>query len=458
MTMDSGKTYVAIAEAYRLIRHAGAERVLFLVDRINLGRQAYGEFSNYATPDDGRKFTELYNVQVLRSNSVDPAAKVVITTIQRLYSILRGDEELDPALEQQSAWEIAPTNELPPVAYRLEAPIEAFDICFVDECHRSIYGKWGSVLDYFDMFKIGLTATAERATILYFDENVVTEYKHQQAVADGVNVPYTTYRIRTEVSDAGASIERGEWVDVRSIDTRRKRRHQLEDEVTYDRAKLDRAVVNPSRIRTVVKTFKERIGSEIFPGRPEVPKTVFFCKTDGHAEDVLRIVREEFGRGSDFARKITYKTEGDSQQHIQDFRTDPRFRVAVSVDQIAAGTDIRPLECLVFMRMVGSRTLFEQMKGRGSRCSPLPSRERLGGRVLPTLPRMPSSRRFSGSNGRSQLPRPQFRAPDYPPTGAGRPLISSPLSSSTDHRPRRMKTRLASRYFVWAISSRAHST
>jgi type I restriction enzyme R subunit len=367
MTMGSGKTFVAIAEAYRLLRHARARRVLFLVDRINLGQQAYGEFANFVTPDDGRKFTELYNVQVLRSNTIDPAAKVVITTIQRLYSILRGERELDPELEERSAYDLEPSKALPPVEYSIGRPIETFDVCFIDECHRSIYGKWGSVLDYFDMFKIGLTATAERSTILYFDENVVTEYKHQQAVADGVNVPYTTYRIRTEVTERGGTIGAGEWVDVRSLDTRRRRRHQLEDEVTYDKAKLDRAVVVPSQIRAVVRAFKEKICTEIFPGRPEVPKTVFFCKNDSHAEDVLQIIREEFGRGSEFARKITYKTEGDSQAHIQDFRTDPRFRIAVSVDQIATGTDIRPLECLVFMRMVGSRTLFEQMKGRGVR-------------------------------------------------------------------------------------------
>lgn len=368
MTMGSGKTYVAIAESYRLIRYADAERVLFLVDRINLGRQAYEEFAKFVTPDDGRKFTELYNVQVLRSNQIDPAAKVVITTIQRLYSILRGEKEMaSPELEQQSAHEIAPSQELPPVTYQPNVPIETFDFAFVDEAHRSIYGRWGSVLDYFDMFKIGLTATAEKTTILYFDENVVTEYKHQEAVADGVNVPYTTYRIKTEVSEGGAEIGTGEWVEIRDIDTRRRRRRQLEDDLTYDKEKLDRAVVNPSQIRTVVQTFRDRVCTEMFPGRPEVPKTVFFCKTDSHAEDVLKILREEFGRGSEFARKITYKTEGDSQAHIQDFRTDPKFRIAVSVDQIATGTDIRPLECLVFMRMVGSRSLFEQMKGRGVR-------------------------------------------------------------------------------------------
>jgi type I restriction enzyme, R subunit len=208
MTMGSGKTYVAVAEAYRLLRYAGAERILFLVDRINLGRQALTEFANYVTPDDRRKFTELYNVQVLRSNRIDPAAKVVITTIQRLYAILRDqpDEEFDAEAEEHSSFEIEPekADEVLPVVYQSKVPIETFDLGFVDECHRSIYGRWGQVLDYFDMSLAGLTATAEHTTRVYFDQNVVTEYKHEQAVADGVNVPYTTYRIRTEVSEGFA--------------------------------------------------------------------------------------------------------------------------------------------------------------------------------------------------------------------------------------------------------------
>ncbi len=371
MTMGSGKTYVAVAETYRLLRYAGARRVLFLVDRINLGRQAYVEFANYVTPDDRRKLTELYNVQVLRSNRIDPAAKVVITTIQRLYSILRGqsDDEFDPSAEERSTFELEPDMADDPltVKYRPEVPIETFDVGFVDECHRSIYGRWGQVLDYFDMSLIGLTATAEHTTRIYFAQNVVTEYKHEEAVADRVNVPYTTYRICTAVSESGGHMDAGSWVEVRDLKDRRQLPEKLDDDVTYDKAKLDRAVVNPDQIRTVIRIFKERVCTEIFPGRPEVPKAVFFCKTDSHAEDVLKIVREEFSRGSDFARKITYKSDGSSDQHIQDFRTDPKFRIAISVDQIATGTDIRPLECLVFMRMVGSRTLFEQMKGRGVR-------------------------------------------------------------------------------------------
>ncbi len=369
-TMGAGKTTISRAEAYRLLRHGGAKRILFMVDRINLGEQALREFRNYQTPDDGRKLGELYNVQLLRSNQIDPASNVVITTIQRLYSILRGEDEFDPGLEADSSFELvdgAKEKEQLPVSYQPGFPIEEFDFIFTDECHRSIYGHWGQVLDYFDAFLVGLTATPSKFTYGYFQGNVVAPYTHEQSVVDGVNVDYTVYRIKTEISKQGSTIEKGEWVQVRDRLTREQAYRELEDELTYDASKLDWAVVSEDQIRTVVRTFRDRVCTEIFPGRKEVPKTVVFCKHDSHAEDVLRIIREEFGRGSEFARKITYKTEGSSQQHIQDLRTDPKFRIAVSVDQISTGTDIRPIECLLVLRMVKSRALWEQMKGRGVR-------------------------------------------------------------------------------------------
>jgi type I restriction enzyme R subunit len=370
MTMGAGKTYVAVSEAYRLIRHAGAKRILFLVDRINLGIQARDEFRAYVTPDDGRKLSELYEVQLLQSNHIDPAAKVVITTIQRLYSMLRGEEEFDETLESESSFETqAGADSEPPkeVVYQPKVPIETFDFIFTDECHRSIYGKWGAVLDYFDSFLIGLTATPSKFTYGYFHGNVILDYTHEQSVIDGVNVDYNVYRIDTEVTKAGATIGRGEHVKVRDRLTREQSFKELDDDITYDAAKLDRAVVSPDQIRTVIKTFRDKICTEIFPGRTEVPKTIVFCKTDSHAEDVLEVIREEFGRGSEFAKKVTYRAEQSSQQLVRQFRNDPVFRIAVSVDQIATGTDIKPVECLLFMRMVNSRSLFEQMKGRGVR-------------------------------------------------------------------------------------------
>jgi type I restriction enzyme R subunit len=365
----AGKTYIAVAESYRLARFAGAKRILFLVDRINLGRQAFDEFRAFVTPDDGRKLSELYGVQLLSSQQIDPAAKIVISTVQRLYSILRGDEEFDPELEERSAFETqagAPETQMP-VSYQPGIPIETFDVVFTDECHRSIYGRWGQVLDYFDAFLIGLTATPSAFTYGYFNGNLVAEYSYEQSVRDGVNVPYDVYRIDTKVTKGGSSVEAGEWVQIREVATGSKELRQLPDELTYDAAKLDRAVVAKDQIRTVIRTFRDRLFTEIFPGRTEVPKTIFFCKSDQHAEDVLQVIREEFERGSDFAQKITYRAEGDSQKLIQNFRTDPTFRIAVTVDQVATGTDIRPVECLVFMRMIGSRMLFEQMKGRGVR-------------------------------------------------------------------------------------------
>jgi type I restriction enzyme R subunit len=370
MATGAGKTFTAVAEAYRLLKHAKAERILFLVDRRNLGKQAADAFANYVTPDDGRKFAELYVVQHLRSNRLDPAAKVVITTIQRLYSILQGKEEFDESLEEVSSFETEVglgLEEQLPVAYQAKLPLEYFDFVFTDECHRSIYGKWGQVLDYFDAFLVGLTATPSAFTYGYFNGNIVAEYTYEQSVIDEVNVDFNVYRIETEITGEGSTIEKGEWAKVRDRLTRAEALQELEDELTYDAAKLDKAVVAEDQIRTVVRTFRDKLLTEIFPGRKEVPKTVFFCKDDSHAEDVLKVIREEFNRGNDFARKITYRTPGDVNQHIQDFRTDPRFRIAVSVDQIATGTDIRPIECLVFMRMIKSRSLFEQMKGRGVR-------------------------------------------------------------------------------------------
>jgi len=367
ITMGGGKTRFAVAEASRLLRYGGVERILFLVDRVSLGGQARDEFLAYTDPE-GRRFGDDYVVEVLRSDKIGASTNVVICTIQRLYWLLRGDPDtaLADEMDEVSSFELA---EGPPVevAYNPGIPIEFFDLIFIDECHRSIYGRWGQVLDYFDAFLVGLTATPTPFTLGYFNDNVIAEYSQEQSVFDGVNVDQQLYRIRTEVGEHGATIEAGEWVRVRDKVTRHVDLKQLDDEFIYDADKLDRAVVNPSQIRAVIKTFKDRVCTELFPEREDVPKTIFFAKHDQHAEDILKAIREEFGRGIDFARKITYKAEGTVEQNIKDFRNDARLRIAVTVEQIGTGTDVKAVECLVFMRMVGSRVLFNQMRGRAVR-------------------------------------------------------------------------------------------
>jgi type I restriction enzyme, R subunit len=368
MATGSGKTFTAANICYRLIRHADAKRILFLVDRANLGKQTLREFQAFDTPDDGRKFTELYNVQRLASNSLDSVSRVNITTIQRLYSMLRGDPVLDDELDERSAFDAEPWAPVE-VAYNPAIPIEQFDVVIVDECHRSIYGVWRQVLDYFDAFTIGLTATPGKQTFGFFNQNMVMEYGHEQAVADNVNVDFDVYRIRTAITEKGAEIEAGLVTKFRDRETRAERLEKLDTDYEYDEKALDRKVVAKDQIRTIVRTFKERL-PEIFPGRDWVPKTLIFAKSDSHADDIVQIVREEFGKGNDFAVKITYRSGSQGQSPetlLQSFRNSPMPRIAVTVDMIATGTDVKPLECVFFMRTVKSRNFFEQMKGRGVR-------------------------------------------------------------------------------------------
>jgi type I restriction enzyme R subunit len=323
MATGAGKTFTACAFIYRLIKFAGARRVLFLVDRANLGRQATSEFHQFVTPDTGRKFTELYNVQHLQSNAVDDVSRVTICTIQRLYSMLRG-EELDEEIEEHSTWEISAADKRPKeVAYNPQIPVEAFDFIVTDECHRSIYNLWRQVLEYFDSFLVGLTATPSMQTIGFFNSNLVTEYNHERAVADGVNVGYEVYRIKTDVTERGGKVEKGFYVDKRSKETRKRRWEQLDNDLEYLPQQLDRSVVVPSQIRTVLEAFKDALESKLFPGRDMVPKTLIFAKDDSHAEDIVHIVREVFGRGNDFAKKITYQAkERRNRQSRQRRRTD----------------------------------------------------------------------------------------------------------------------------------------
>ncbi|WP_291993384.1 type I restriction-modification enzyme R subunit C-terminal domain-containing protein [Candidatus Accumulibacter sp. ACC003] len=368
MATGSGKTFTAISFIYRLIKFAGARRVLFLVDRGNLGRQAKKEFDQYVSPVNNFKFGEEFIVQHLVSNHLDSTARVCIATIQRMYSMLKGRELAEADDEQSTAGIDALFKQPEPIDYNPAIPIETFDIIVTDEAHRSIYNLWRQVLEYFDAYLVGLTATPNKQTFGFFNKNLVMEYGHEQAVADGVNVNYDVYRIRTEVSEAGAKVEAGYWLEVRDKATRARRDWQLDDDFEYEPAELDRSVQTPDQIRTIARTLRDNWQRDLFPQRSELPKTLVFAKDDNHAEAIVEILRQEFGRGNDFAQKITYRSTGDTPENlIRAFRSSYYPRIAVTVDMIATGTDIKPVEIVVFMRSVKSRSFFEQMKGRGVR-------------------------------------------------------------------------------------------
>lgn len=373
MATGSGKTFTAITFIYRLLKFAKAKRVLFLVDTKNLGEQAEQEFMAYVPNDDNRKFTELYGVTRLKSSFIPADNQVYISTIQRMYSILKGTE-LDESAEEANPNEYQ-QKEAPPVTYTENVPLEFFDFVVIDECHRSIYNLWKQVLDYFDVFQVGLTATPDNRTFGYFNQNLVSDYGYEKAVIDGVLVPYNVFTIETKITKQGSKISMGEKVDKRERLTRRKFWESVDEDIEYSGKQLDNDIVNPSTIRTIIRAIKDNLPS-IFPdrldadGKFEVPKTLIFAKTDSHAEDIIDIVREEFGEENKFCKKITYRSEEDPKSVLSQFRNDYYPRIAVTVDMIATGTDIRPLEVLVFMRDVKSRSYYEQMKGRGTRtCS-----------------------------------------------------------------------------------------
>lgn len=370
MATGAGKTFTACTLSYRLLAHAGFKRILFLADRANLVRQTRDEYLAYRPPGTGRSFSEIYNVQKLGAAGLDKDAEIVIATIQRVYSVLTG-KELSEYEEEASSFEASRAETERLVSYNPSIPIEAFDLVITDECHRSIYGTWRQVLEYFDAFTIGLTATPSLHTLGFFNKNLVAQYPYERSVVEGVNVGFDIFRIRTEIGEHGSTIKAGYDLPIRDKRTRAERYETLDADFTYTPDQIDRSVLVPNQIRTVLETYRETLFTELFPGRTEVPKTLIFAKDDHHAEEITGLVRDVFGKGNDFAKKITYKTDGgDPEAIIRSFRNDYNPRIAVTVDMIATGTDVKPLEVLIFLRDVKSELYFEQMKGRGARTIP----------------------------------------------------------------------------------------
>jgi len=365
MATGSGKTFTAITQVYRLLKHAGARRILFLIDTRNLGEQAEQEFMAYMPNDDNKNFIELYGVQRLTSPSITNSNQVVISTIQRMYATLKGEELGGDAEDEHPAERKWRRKKPLPVVYSATLPPEFFDVVVIDECHRSIYNLWRQVVEYFDAFLIGLTATPDNRTYGFFQKNVVSEYTHEEAVADGVNVGNEVYLIESRITRSGETLKPEQLVEKRQRQTRARRWEVQEEPEQYTATDIDRSVVNPDQIGTVIRAFRDH-WRRIFPGREELPKTLIFAKTDSHADDIIQTVRREFGESNDFCRKITNAAK-NPKSSLAAFRNDYYPRIAVTVDMIATGTDVKPLECLLFMRDVRSRNYFEQMKGRGTR-------------------------------------------------------------------------------------------
>ena len=370
LATGAGKTYTAVTAAYRLLSYAKMRRVLFLVDRNNLGKQAEGEFGKYRLTETGDPFNTIFGVERLTSSSIPMDANVVISTIQRLFAFLKGDPIIGDGDDEESQ----ETNEeivLPP---NPTLPQDYFDLIIVDECHRSIYGNWKKVLEYFNTaLIIGLTATPVPATKAFFS-NIVINYTLEKSIVDGVNVGARIYRIKTKETENGGAIRIGDKLQLVTRYTGKIETFNSRETQNYTKEELNRSIINPAQIKLILQTYKDVVYSEMYtePQREAnfdyLPKTLIFALNEAHANNIVKIAKEVFGKENDerYVQKITYSS-GDSDALIRSFRNDKEFRIAVTCTLVATGTDVKPLEVLIFMRDVRSEPLYIQMKGRGTR-------------------------------------------------------------------------------------------
>ena len=369
LATGAGKTYTACLAAYRLLSYTPMRRVLFLVDRNNLGKQAEGEFGTFRLTENGDAFNTIFTVNRLRSSSIPSDSNVVISTIQRLFSFLRGDTIEDNDNDDDNE----PTEEvvLPP---NPNLPHDYFDLIIIDECHRSIYGNWRKVLEYFDTARlVGLTATPIPETMAFFNNNRIVNYTLEKSIVDGVNVDCRVYRIKTQVTENGGAILEGEKIKEETRYTGDVKTISNKETKTYTNKELNRSVINPAQIKLILSTYRDVVYTELFndPQREAnfdyLPKTLIFALNETHASNIVQIAKEVFGHTDDrFVQKITYSA-GDSNELIRQFRNDKDFRIAVTCTLVATGTDVKPLEVLIFMLDVESLPLYIQMKGRGVR-------------------------------------------------------------------------------------------
>ena len=371
LATGSGKTFTACLAAYRMLSYTPAKRVLFLVDRNNLGKQAEGEFGTFRLTYNGEPFNTIYSTERLRSREIPKDASLVISTIQRLFAHLTGQQLEDSDDDEVENTDEGDNIDLPE---NLSLPPDYFDLIIVDECHRSIYGRWKKVLDYFTSARlIGLTATPDpQITLPFFNNNRVVNYTLEKSIADGINVDARVFRIKTEATEDGGVIQEGTSYTEQSNYTGEKTQQVAKSPYEYKASALDRSVVNFEQIRIVMQAYKDAIYSELYPDREAnyayIPKTLIFAKSDAHATNIVKVLKEQIfpDQNENFVQKITYSA-GDSNDLIRKFRNDRDFRIAVTVTLVATGTDVKPLEILIFMRDVNSESLYVQMKGRGVR-------------------------------------------------------------------------------------------
>ncbi len=390
MATGTGKTFLTVAQIYRLLESKLAKRILFLVDRKALAAQAVREFNAFNTPQ-GNKLANEYEIYSQKFQKEDfgdddpfdpkvlpneyltaPKAShtfVYVSTIQRTARNLFGAEGCFA--------QCGGDTEAEADADKLDIPIHAFDLIIADECHRGYTAQemsvWRNTLNHFDAIKVGLTATPAAHTTALFGAPVF-RYTVEQAILDGFLVDYEPVAIKSEVRMNGIFLNEGETIERVDTDTGQKALDQLEDERAFEAASIERDITAPDSNRKIIEEVaKYAYAHEADTGH--FPKTLIFAVNDlphtSHADQLVKTCRAVFNQGDDFVKKITGNPNVDCPlQRIREFRNRPNPKVVVTVDMLSTGVDIPALEFIVFLRPVKSRILWEQMLGRGTRLCP----------------------------------------------------------------------------------------
>ena len=361
MATGTGKTRTIIGLCYHLIQTNRFNRILFLVDRTLLGTQAINAFKDNKIVDLST-FADIYDLKELKHALPTADTRLQFATVQAMVKRLFDNDTDDavPAVDQYDCIIIDEAHR----GYLLDKEIDEEGLNFKNQ--QDYVSRYRMVLDYFDAYAIGLTATPALHTTEIFGKPVYT-YSYREAVIDGFLIDHEPPNlIRTKLGEEGIKWEKGEKPSIYDPETNTVvELAELEDELQIDIVGFNKQVLTESFNRTVV----QKLVTELDPDGDE--KTLIFAATDDHADTIVRLLKEEFTAigvdvSDDAIQKITGKSYNPPEQ-LKRYRNEKFPTIAVTVDLLTTGIDVPAICNIVFMRRVKSRILYEQMLGRATR-------------------------------------------------------------------------------------------
>ncbi len=367
MATGTGKTKTCIALLYRLLKAQRFRRILFLVDRSALGIQASVDFGEVRM-ENLNTFADTFEVMGIEPNKAqkvipDEDIKVHVATVQGLVKRIMYPSEngTKPGVGQYDCIVVDECHR----GYLLDRELSDTEIKFRDQ--KDYMSKYRAVIDYFDAFKVGLTATPAIHTVQIFGEPVYS-YSYTEAVIDGYLVDHLPpVRVHTKLNTEGIKYQVNEEVQVYDPQTQQLDIIHTPDELDFDVSDFNRKVIAPEFTKVICKWLIE--SDSLNPYSQE--KSLIFCVTDRHADEVVEALKEAceeyHGEVEDDAiQKITGAADKPLEK-IRFFKNDRLPNIAVTVDLLTTGIDVPSICNLVFLRRVNSRILFEQMLGRATR-------------------------------------------------------------------------------------------